>query len=145
MTGDYNTAAGYAVSYWNATSAAGQFVFATSGANVVMQQYTSEQDYWALTTNGNCTSGTYQTFLIVALNSAANQMGALSLYQKRIVIEHELGHVYGLCHPDACLNGNPKSTCQTNPMAVMWQGTGKFSCAGPAPWADDVAGVNAIY
>lgn len=59
--------------------------------------------------------------------------------QRKLVMMHELGHAYGLAHPQ-------QIGCQYTP-SVMQTANHKWDCGwrGRAPWPDDVAGVNAIY
>ena len=53
------------------------------------------------------------------------------------ILEHELGHAYGLNHSGL--------TCAAPGPSVMVQGEGKFACGGTPPWAEDVNGVTDRY
>jgi len=109
----------------------------TAGAHIFFYRISSSFSYWAATegdcnSNGNWKSGDVS----IQLNDAT--MTALANGQRRRVIEHEIGHAYGLAHmPSGCSATH----------AVMVQGESKWNCGwtGVSPWADDVNGVAAIY
>jgi hypothetical protein len=120
---------------WDVTPVPGYF-YPTSSSDPMINVYDASSysgTWWALSSWG-CSGGTYTSNETTVKMDAA-EMSSLSAYQKKLVLIHELGHVYGLWHSG--------SGCSSS--RVMSQGTTKFSCSGTAPWSNDQAGVIARY
>ncbi len=129
----YVTAFKDAEAAWDATSAPGYFKEQSWSIdpeiNVVDGEFSGS--WWAQVVWRCDGDGTYDGNE-VELQFDTGGMAGLSTSEKKLVAEHELGHVYGL--------GHVYSGCH-----VMRQGEHKFTCSGPLPSSDDVSGVDAIY
>ena len=121
---------------WDATSAPGYFT-PTTGSDPMVE---FRDDFYAwgawAQTLYTCTSGTW-TGDEVEIQYNHRTTGGLGQRDDRMILEHELGHAYGLNHSGL--------TCAAPGPSVMVQGEGKFACGGTPPWAEDVNGVTDRY
>lgn len=138
VTDAYATAFGGAQSDWDSTSAPGYFSYQPTNDDPMINVHDGAYSWthWAEMDPGSCVVGLW-SYNEVTIRFNTREMAGLSAREKKIVAVHELGHAYGLAHTSL--------TCSSPGPSVMRQGTAKFSCAGTAPWADDVNGVRAKY
>jgi hypothetical protein len=139
--GDYATPTANAIAAWNNKGSAvpGSITANTSasGAHIAFNRISSSLDHWAFMSSTCNSSGNWTNWdTYIEYNDVT--MLTLTTGQRQRVIEHEIGHAYGLNHmPSGCGATH----------AVMVQGTSKWACSwtGTSPWTDDVNGVAHIY
>jgi predicted Zn-dependent protease len=133
----YISATQTAVSRWNGETAPISFVQSTNSttSKIFVTAINAVDTYYAVT-SGNCSAGLWSGRVTITWNDTGSYN--LTTAQLRMVGVHEFGHALGLGHRSA--------SCSST-KTVMVQGTTKWSCGWGSddPWADDVAGVNAIY
>lgn len=133
-----HTAVNGAAAAWNGKSVPGTFGETTGTPEIDIYDNAYGTQWWAVT-EGSCSGGQWGgNHAAISINT--QMMDSMTAYQQKLVMEHELGHAYGLDHVSM--------TCADDdalPKAVMEQGSGKFSCSGAAPWDDDQDGVRNKY
>lgn len=133
--GDFHYATIDGLNIWNRSSIQTKITASEYGANIRIKQMSVSQSYWAVTDVSGCSGGYWPTTRDITLNDAT--MSQLTAREKRIVIQHELGHALGLGHPSGTLS------C-SNP-SMMYQGTAKFKCSTDPIWNSDAITLNRIY
>jgi hypothetical protein len=126
---------------WDATSAPGYFKEVWGwDPNLEVYDEWSQDTAWAWA-SGGCPSGTFQTWYGNETKNTFNMrtMADLSATEKKIVAIHEMGHSYGLAHSSL--------GCGANEPVMRSDATWVLDNCGNsnAPYANDVAGVNAQY
>lgn len=121
---------------WNGKSIPGVFTKTTSAgqSKLDVTRGTYAADWWGVTI-GSCSNGLWVEPVDMYFHDG--QMYELTSTQRTLVMEHELGHAYGLDHmPDGC-----------STPAVMVQGDWRWICnwLGSPPWNDDLSGVRYVY
>lgn len=123
---------------WNSKDVPGSFT-EVSGSDPEIEvssgSYASNSN-WAWVTGGCNNNPPGWNANEVTLTFNYSTVSGLTQQNIRRIAIHELGHTYGLHHDSMTCSGVPK---------VMETGTNKFNCSGTPPWADDQAGVKAIY
>lgn len=135
------TAIGTAQANWDRSDSPGYFRrdngWRDSEIDIFDGTYSSRTQ-WAWVSWSCDSDGTFESNEVdLTRNFHTAGPGNLTVEELSIVMVHELGHAYGLDHSSF--------TCSGSGPSVMRKGRGKFACAGTSPWANDVAGVNAIY
>jgi hypothetical protein len=133
---------------WNAQSGLpGNFVQVTSGGyNIYVKEWSSVLTYeaqWAPTSTCTGTASSVKAWTggtgELRWNSPSPGGLGSNATALRAIATHEFGHALGLAHTG--------TTCGTPPPAsVMRTNVAFWTCGwGTEPYADDIAGVNAIY
>jgi hypothetical protein len=158
MSAPWRTSFLDAVNRWNAAGADLRFQIQTpsSGVNFYVGQVATGYTQWINGSPNNCASGFNQSGTAGVVASIGNN-GAGGDIQAMHAMIHELGHSGGLSHVGAAMHCGdtvtpggsvPKSVMRvvpggTSANAHMWA----YENCGQvlAPYADDIAGFNALY
>jgi hypothetical protein len=139
VTVSYATAHNNGASAWNATASPGSFFEGGGNQVLVYDDYYGSNGFHAWVGGGCGANKIWNPPLTLYYNQS--YMDAFSANKKKATAVHELGHVYGLAHPNHwdCHD-------QLNHGAIMLSGAWAWdNCSWNTPKVDDVAGVNFIY
>ncbi len=143
LTPYHQRAATTAANLWNETDAPGSFIKVDSTVQTldVKFTYTDDPDAPAMITQYPCGNDVFYDWPVrIVINRTTPWFYERTERELAMLMAHELGHAYGLDH-----TYDTGASCATGTPSIMQQGTAKFSCQGDGPFADDVAGVKAIY